>query len=100
MTSMENEIKETISKEDREIEITRDDGTVVRLKILFTFRNEERAKDYYFLYENEDDDSLFCLSTSDGVSFEYLSDEEEDEAEQVLEAYNEDPMISEIREGE
>ena len=97
---MENEIKETISEEDREIEITRDDGTVVRLKILFTFRNEERAKDYYFLYENEDADSLFCLSTSDGVSFEYLSDEEEDEAEQVLEAYNEDPMISEIREGE
>lgn len=97
---MENEIKETISEEDREIEITRDDGTVVRLKILFTFRNEERAKDYYFLYENEDDDNLFCLSTSDGVSFEYLSDEEEDEAEQVLEAYNEDPMISEIREGE
>ena len=97
---MENEIKETISEEDREIEITRDDGTVVRLKILFTCRNEERAKDYYFLYENEDDDSLFCLSTSDGVSFEYLSDEEEDEAEQVLEAYNEDPMISEIREGE
>ena len=95
---MENEIKETISEEDREIEITRDDGTVVRLKILFTFRNEERAKDYYFLYENEDDDSLFCLSTSDGVSFEYLSDE--DEAEQVLEAYNEDPMISEIRERE
>ena len=42
MTSMENEIKETISEEDREIEITRDDGTVVRLKILFTFRNEER----------------------------------------------------------
>ena len=100
MTSMENEIKETIPEEDREIEITRDDGTVVRLKILFTFHNEERAKDYYFLYENEDDDSLFCLSTSDGVSFEYLSDEEEDEAEQVLEAYNEDPMISEIREGE
>ena len=97
---MENEIKETIPEEDREIEITRDDGTVVRLKILFTFRNEERAKDYYFLYENEDDDSLFCLSTSDGVSVEYLSDEEEDEAEQVLEAYNEDPMISEIREGE
>ena len=97
---MENEIKETISEEDREIEITRDDSTVVRLKILFTFHNEERAKDYYFLYENEDDDSLFCLSTSDGVSFEYLSDEEEDEAEQVLEAYNEDPMISEIREGE
>ena len=89
-----------IADEVREFEITRDDGTVVRLKILFTFRNEERAKDYYFLYENEDDDSLFCLSTSDGVSFEYLSDEEEDEAEQVLEAYNEDPMISEIREGE
>ena len=97
---MENKIKETIAEEDREIEITRDDGTIVRLKILFTFRNDERAKDYYFLYENEDDDSLFCLSTSDGVSFEYLSDEEEDEAEQVLEAYNEDPMISEIREGE
>ena len=100
MKDMENETKEVIAEEDREIEITRDDGTVVRLKILFTFRNEERAKDYYFLYENEDDDSLFCLSTSDGVSFEYLSDEEEDEAEQVLEAYNEDPMISEIREGE
>ena len=67
------------------------------LKILFTFHNDEREKDYYFLYQEGDEDSLFCLSTKDGVSFEYLSEEEADEAEQVLDAYNDDPMIQDLK---
>lgn len=86
-----------ITDEERDIEITRDDGVVEHFKILFTFRNDERAKDYYFLYRDEDEDTLICLSTSDGESFEYLSDEEQDEAEQVLDAYNDDPLIGEIK---
>ena len=88
---------ENITEEERDIEITREDGITEHFHILVTFRNEERGKDYYFLYKPEDEDTLICLSTTDGQSFEYLSDEEQDEAEQVLEAYNEDPLIEEIR---
>ncbi|MDY5440942.1 MAG: hypothetical protein SPG64_01795 [Candidatus Enteromonas sp.] len=87
-----------ITEEERDIEITREDGIVEHFRILFTFRNDERGKDYYFLYKPEEEDTLICLSSIDGETFEYLSDEEQDEAEQVLDAYNEDPLIEEIRE--
>ncbi|MGM9813580.1 MAG: hypothetical protein ACI32C_01520 [Candidatus Enteromonas sp.] len=89
---------EQINEEDRIIEITREDGITETFKILFTFHNDERNKDYYFLYKDEDEDTLMCLSSSDGESFEYLSDEEQDEAEQVLDAYNEDPLMAEAKE--
>ena len=90
-------MEQKIEDNERDIEITRDDGTVDHLKILFTFHNDVREKDYYFLYQEGDEDSLFCLSTKDGVSFEYLSEEEADEAEQVLDAYNDDPMIQDLK---
>ena len=92
----ENKISE-VSDSDREIEITRDDGIVDHLKILFTYHNDERNKEYYFLFADGDEDSILCLSTTDGVSFEYLDEEETDEAEQVLEAYNDDPMIQDLK---
>lgn len=84
-------------KNDNDMVVTADDGTQQLLKILFYFHNEERGKDYYFLYEENNPDELMVMASSDGESLEQLSEEEFDEAEQVLEAYQEDPAIQELK---
>ncbi|MCF0112778.1 MAG: DUF1292 domain-containing protein, partial [Bacilli bacterium] len=77
--------------------VTREDGTEEKLKILFYFHNDERQRDYYFIYKEETPDDIMCLSSADGVTLESLTDEEMDEAEQVLAAYEEDPKIQEAQ---
>lgn len=84
-------------KNDNDMVVTADDGTQQLLKILFYFHNDERGKDYYFLYEENNPDELMVMASSDGESLEQLSEEEFDEAEQVLEAYQEDPAIQELK---
>ena len=88
-------------KNDNDMIVTADDGTQQLLKILFYFHNDERGKDYYFLYEEGNPDELMVMASGDGESLEQLSEEEFDEAEQVLEAYQDDPAIQELKgEGE
>ena len=87
-------------KNDNDMVITRDDGTEVLMKILFYFHNDQRTKDYYFLYEEGNEDEVIVMGTSDGESLEDLSEEEFDEAEQVFEAYEQDPTIQTLKEGE
>ena len=77
--------------------ITKDDGTQQLLKILFYFHNDQRGKDYYFLYEEGNEDEVIVMAASDGESLEELSEEEFDEAEQVFDAYQEDPAIQELK---
>ena len=77
--------------------ITKDDGTQQLLKILFYFHNDQRGKDYYFLYEEGNEDEVIVMASSDGESLEELSEEEFDEAEQVFDAYQEDPAIQELK---
>ena len=74
--------------------ITREDGSQELIKILFFFHNDERGKDYYFLYTEDNPDEVICMSSADGQSLEELDDEEFDEANQVFEAYMEDPVLS------
>ncbi len=82
---------------DNSIVITREDGVEDTWKILFYYHNDERAKDYYFIYKDEDEDSIIVMASSDGETLEECSEEELAEAEQVLEAYEEDPKIGEIK---
>lgn len=84
-------------KNDNDMVITQDDGTERLMKILFYFHNDQRNKDYYFLYEENNEDEVIVMATSDGQSLENLTDEEFDEAEQVFEAYEQDPAIQEIK---
>lgn len=74
---------------DNSMEITRDDGTVDRYKILFYYRHDGRAKDFYFLYKEEDPDSLIVMASADGVTLEDVSEEEYEEAEEMLSSYEE-----------
>ena len=85
-------------KNDNDIVITKEDGTEQLLKILFYFHNDQRDKDYYFLYEEGNEDDIIVLGTKDGESMDTLTDEELDEADQVLEAYESDPTIQGLKE--
>lgn len=82
---------------DNEIVLTREDGTEEVAKILFYFHNDQRNKDFYFLYKEENPDDIIVMGSSDGQSLEEVTDEEFDEAEQVFQAFQEDPTIEEAR---
>ena len=82
---------------DNEIVLTKENGEKEVAKILFYFHNDQRGKDYYFLYKEENPDDVIVMSSSDGNSLDEVDDEEFDEAEQVFEAFQEDPKIEEAR---
>ena len=82
---------------DNEIVLTKENGEKEVAKILFYFHNDQRGKDYYFLYKEENPDDVIVMSSSDGSSLDEVDDEEFDEAEQVFEAFQEDPKIEEAR---
>ncbi len=82
---------------DNTILITKDDGTTEEWKIYFFYHVDERNKTYYFIYKEEDEDSLIVMASSDGVSLENVSDEEYEEANEVLETYENDPKIEGLK---
>lgn len=82
---------------DDDIVITDENGNEQLCKILFYFHNDNRNKDYYFIFKQEDPDSVIVLFSEDGNSFQECSDEEFEEAQEVFEAYNEDPKIQQAK---
>lgn len=82
---------------DNTIVITKDDGTSEEWKIYFFYHMDERNKTYYFIYKEEDPDSLIVMASRDGTTLENVSDEEYEEANEVLETYENDPKIEAIK---
>lgn len=82
---------------DDDIVVTDENGNEQLCKILFYFHNDNRNKDYYFIFKQEDPDSVIVLSSEDGNSFQECSDEEFEEAQEVFDAYNEDPKIQQAK---
>ncbi len=82
---------------DNTIIITKEDGTSEEWKIYFFYHVDERNKTYYFIYKEEDPDSLIVMASSDGQSLEEVSDEEYEEASEMLETYENDPKIASIK---
>lgn len=82
---------------DNTVVITKDNGEEDVWKLYFYYENKERGKTYYFLFKEEDPDSLIVMSTSDGKTLENVTDEELSESEEILEAYENDPKIEEAR---
>ena len=82
---------------DNTIVITKDDDTSEEWKIYFFYHTDERNKTYYFIYKEEDPDSLIVMASRDGTTLENVSDEEYEEANEVLEAYENDPKIEAIK---
>jgi len=82
---------------DNTVEITREGGTVDSWRLYFYFENEERGKTYYFIYKEEDPDSLIVMASEDGKTLENVTEEEFQEAEEILSAYESDPQIAKMR---
>ncbi len=78
---------------DNTIAITKEDGTTEEWKIYFFYRVDERNTTYYFIYKEEDEDSLIVMASKDGTTLENVSEEEYEEACEVLDAYENDPKI-------
>ena len=57
-------------RDNNDFIVTGDDGLEELLKILFYYHNDERGKDYYFLYRPENEEDVFVLCSSDGNSLE------------------------------
>ena len=68
------------------------------LKILFTYENEDRNAKYCFVYEESNpDDVLVYRYDDEGNIFEIEDEEEFNEAQEVLGAFNEDPEFEKIK---
>lgn len=87
-----------INDNEKRMVITDDQGNEHLVEILFTYHNDERNKDYVLFYENDNpDDVIAMIYTEDGELLDIEDDEEFQEVEEVLNAYNEDPKIIEAR---
>ena len=84
-------------KDDNKIVIKDEDGKETLMNILFTYDNEERGKKYVFMYAPDNEEDIICMAYDDEGNLSELDDEEYDEAEEVLSAYNEDPKFQEIK---
>ncbi len=86
-------------RNDDEIVIYDEDGNEYLMNILFTYENEERNAEYVFLYEpSSPEDVILMKYNEEHELFEVTDEEELKEADEVLEAYNNDPTIQEIKE--
>ena len=76
-----------------DIEITKDDGTVVKMKILFTFESTQHNKSYVLFYNPDDisDESLYAYSFDEyGNLMEVQSEDEWEEIQLVYDSYLDD----------
>lgn len=88
-------------KTDDEIVIYDEDGNEFLMNILFTYENEERGAEYVFLYDNASPEDIIVMKYNENHELFEVTDEDElNEAEEVLEAYNEDPTIQEIKDND
>lgn len=83
---------------DNQIIIYDQEGNKYLMEILFTYENEERGAKYAFIYDPDSPEDIIVMKYQEDGNIEEVTDEEElNEAEEVLEAYNEDPKINEIK---
>ncbi len=83
---------------DDDIIIYDEDGKEYLYKILFTYENQERGAEYCFIYEPSSEDEIIVMKYNEEHELFPVEDEEElEEAEEVLEAYQADPKIQEIK---
>ena len=77
--------------DEKQITIMDEEGKQHVMEILFTYEHEERGKKYVFLYRKSNPDEIIAMEYNDnGELFEIESEEEYDEVEEVLNAFNEE----------
>ena len=75
---------------DNQIIITDEDGNEHLVDVLFTYENEHRGKKYVFFLNPESEEEVMVMSYNDEGELEDISDEEFEEAEEVLGAFEEE----------
>jgi len=87
-----------VNNMENEITITDEEGIEYLLKILFTYHNPERNTDYVFAFDKSDEDTVYILKYGENGEVLDVSDPDElEEAQEVFDAFNEDPKIQEIK---
>lgn len=84
--------------DDNQIVIYDEEGNKYLMEILFTYENEERNTKYAFIYDKDAPEDIIVMKYTDDGNIEEVIDEEElEEASEVLEAFNDDPKINELK---
>ena len=89
-------------KNETQMIITDEEGKEHLMQILFTSENKERDAQYVFFYDSEDKEEnvmvMRYVGELDSGELIPIEDEEEfDELEEVLNAWQEDPNIQELK---
>ncbi|MFA6755103.1 MAG: DUF1292 domain-containing protein [Bacilli bacterium] len=83
---------------ENEIIIYDEDGKEYLMNILFTYENPNRKTEYVFVYDKTSPDDVIVMKYNDEHELFEVTDEEElSEAEEVLNAFNDDPKIQGIK---
>ena len=78
-------------KDENKMIITDENGDEHTVTILFTYHHDERNKDYVLFVEDEDDEEVYAMSYTEDGELEIIEDDEEyEEIEEVLNAYQEE----------
>ena len=89
-------------KNETQMIITDEEGKEHLMQILFTSENEERDAQYVFFYDTEDKEENVMVmryvgELDSGELIPIEDDEEYDELEEVLNAWEEDPKIQDLK---
>lgn len=80
------------------VSIKDDEGNEYLLNILFTYHNPERNTDYVFAFDKSDPDTIYIMKYGDNNEVLEVTDPDElEEAQEVFDAFNEDPNIQSIK---
>ena len=86
-------------KNENQMVVTDAEGKEHLMNILFTYDNEERKASYVFFYDSEDPkEEVIVMRYLESGELEPIEDDEEyDEAEEVFNAWQEDPKIQDLK---
>jgi len=83
---------------DNEIVISDENNNEYLMNILFTYENEDRNSKYVFVYDKSDEESVYAFKYNENGELIEIEDEDElEEVNEVLEAYNNDELFQEIK---
>ncbi len=79
---------------ENEIIVVDEDGIEYPMEILLTYENDERCAKYVLCYEKEAPDDIFAFRYDDEHNLtEVVDDDELDEAEEVLNAFQDSDIL-------
>lgn len=85
--------------EDKKIVIKDEDGKEYVMEILFTCDIDERNASYVFVYDPENPEDIYPMRYTEDGELEQVEDEDElSDLEEILNTYEEDPKIQELKE--